>query len=128
MKCGNGIVQNGTGEYEECFTMAAAGKGPVVLAGKTKGNWSGTSAGHTDFAAVKLDANGTEVWRWQVSHAVYLAREVVPIILMTALTICFVQLSMLKTCIERYSYQCPSGIDAILYLIHLWSGHCNGSD
>ena len=56
-----------------------------MLAGFTYGNWSGTSAGSSDFAAVKLDSTGTEVWRWQVSHAVYLAHrrriEFAPIIL-----------------------------------------------
>ena len=82
-----------------------------MLAGETYGNWSGTSTGSLDFAAVKLDANGTEVWRWQVSHAVYLARrgqiKFAPIIILAALTtIGFVQRSVLKTCIERYSYQC----------------------
>lgn len=39
----------------------------VVLAGHTEGEWSTTSAGYFDFAAVKVDADGEEVWRWQVS-------------------------------------------------------------
>lgn len=34
--------------------------------GHTKGDWSGTNAGNADFAAVNLDADGAEVWRYQV--------------------------------------------------------------
>lgn len=44
--------------------------GSVVMAGYTSGDWDGeVHAGGDDFAAVKLDADGNEVWRWQVgSH------------------------------------------------------------
>lgn len=46
----------------------AIGKdGDVFVAGDTNGNWSGVSAGDRDFALCKLDANGTEIWRWQVN-------------------------------------------------------------
>ena len=38
-----------------------------MLAGHTTGNWSGVNAGEPDFAACELDANGSEVWRWQVN-------------------------------------------------------------
>lgn len=40
-----------------------------MLAGVTGGEWGGADSyvgGYYDFAAVKLDANGDEVWRWQV--------------------------------------------------------------
>lgn len=40
--------------------------GNIVLAGWTLGSWANTMVGVTDAAAVKLDANGTELWRWQV--------------------------------------------------------------
>lgn len=40
--------------------------GSVVLAGSTYGNWSGVQAGDKDLAVVKLDADGKEVYRWQV--------------------------------------------------------------
>lgn len=41
--------------------------GSVVLAGVTAGPWRGSHAGGAfDFAAVKLDSSGDEVWRWQV--------------------------------------------------------------
>lgn len=31
------------------------------------GDWNGVNTGHRDFVACKLDANGHEVWRWQVN-------------------------------------------------------------
>lgn len=37
---------------------------PVV--GYTFGGWSGTNAGESDLAAMMLDTDGTEVWRYQV--------------------------------------------------------------
>ena len=40
--------------------------GSVVLAGETRGSWNATSAGDLDWAAMKLDAEGTVVWKWQV--------------------------------------------------------------
>ncbi|CAN0213505.1 unnamed protein product [Ascophyllum nodosum] len=61
----NWVWQDGTDELDQFWAIAAAGNGSVVLAGFTYGNWSGTSAGFSDFAAVKLDSTGTEVWRWQ---------------------------------------------------------------
>ena len=39
----------------------------MYLVGDTFGNWSGVNEGARDFAAVKLDANGSELWRWQVN-------------------------------------------------------------
>lgn len=47
-----------------------ADDGSVVLAGRTSGNWSGTNAGSVDMAAVKLDAEGDIVWKWQVNQLV----------------------------------------------------------
>lgn len=42
--------------------------GSVVLVGSTSGDWSTTHTNSTsqDFAAVKLDADGAELWRFQV--------------------------------------------------------------
>ena len=40
--------------------------GSYILAGHTEGNWNGERNGGRDFAAVKLDAGGKEVWKWQV--------------------------------------------------------------
>ncbi|CAN0524899.1 unnamed protein product, partial [Scytosiphon promiscuus] len=37
-------------------------EGSVLLVGDTSGNWTGVNAGSFDFAAVKLDASGNELW------------------------------------------------------------------
>ena len=37
-----------------------------MLAGETYGNWGSDNAGAADYAAVKLDSGGVEVWRYQV--------------------------------------------------------------
>ena len=53
--------------FDACTAAARAPDGSVVLAGMTSGGWNGTNGGERwDFAAVKLDATGREVWRWQV--------------------------------------------------------------
>lgn len=39
--------------------------GSVVLAGSTSGDWQGNNLGKSDFAAVKLDADGNLLWKWQ---------------------------------------------------------------
>lgn len=49
--------------------------GSVVVAGLTHGNWGAANLGSGDFAAFKLDANGTLLWKWQVNlAAVYRSR------------------------------------------------------
>lgn len=42
----------------------------VVVVGHTRGDWSeaGVHAGAEDFAALKLAANGTLLWKWQVGY------------------------------------------------------------
>lgn len=40
--------------------------GSALIAGATRGNWSGLHAGGDDFAAVVLDGDGLELWKWQV--------------------------------------------------------------
>eukprot|EP00904_Undaria_pinnatifida_P006344 jgi/Undpi1/283/HiC_scaffold_1.g00279.m1 len=57
--------QGGTTEDDIIRGVASVSDGSVVLAGYTKGAWIGANDGSYDFAAVKLDAEGTEVWRWQ---------------------------------------------------------------
>ncbi|CAM9406721.1 unnamed protein product, partial [Ascophyllum nodosum] len=67
----NGTVmwtwQNGTenGDYAESAVIQEDGSVLIVL--ETDGDWDGANIGSDDFAAVKLGANGTEIWRWQVS-------------------------------------------------------------
>lgn len=59
--------QDGTDLYDLLYAVSATEDGSFVLAGKTTGVLSGlASAGGVDFAAVKLDADGNEIWRWQV--------------------------------------------------------------
>lgn len=43
--------------------------GSVIVVGLVNGTWgSKPSIGAADFAAVKLDCNGTVLWRWRVSR------------------------------------------------------------
>ena len=60
------LPQDGTSEDDVIKGVPPGGDGSVILAGHTKGAWNGPNDGSNDFAAVKLDANGTVVWRWQV--------------------------------------------------------------
>ena len=39
----------------------------IILGGYTQSSWSGSNAGGVDFALVALDADGEEIWRWQVT-------------------------------------------------------------
>ncbi|CAN0536546.1 unnamed protein product, partial [Laminaria digitata] len=57
--------QEGTDRFDAFYGAAAAEDGSVVLAGTTWGSWGGASAGRSDFAAVKLAADGAVLWRWQ---------------------------------------------------------------
>lgn len=58
--------QGGTAADDVAKSVALGVDNSIVLGGYTAGNWDGPNAGLNDFAAVKLDANGTELWRWQV--------------------------------------------------------------
>ncbi|CAM9975026.1 unnamed protein product, partial [Scytosiphon promiscuus] len=49
--------------------MTMAEDGSVVVVGYTYGDWDGVNAGGADFAALRLDANGTEIWRYQDGSA-----------------------------------------------------------
>lgn len=63
--------QNGTTGADTLKAAAVGADGSVVLAGATAGSWSGANLrGFSDFAAVKLDSGGKELWRWQVYFAV----------------------------------------------------------
>lgn len=42
--------------------------GSTVLAGSTNGDWNAANAGDDDFAACKLDVDGTLLWKWQVTE------------------------------------------------------------
>ena len=59
--------QNGTSGTDSLQTSTARADGTVVLGGYTQGAWSGSVEGGVDFAIVVLDADGEEIWRWQVT-------------------------------------------------------------
>lgn len=47
--------------------VAVTENNSVVLVGYTEGRFANQSIGEGDFAAVKIDSDGHEVWRWQAS-------------------------------------------------------------
>lgn len=61
------IPQDGTSGQESLYASAVRDDGTIVLGGYTEADWAGSSAGGTDFAMVALDADGEEIWRWQVT-------------------------------------------------------------
>ena len=64
-----GATQDGTEGNDYANTAVTTINGTFVLAGSTYGDWNGSNAGNSDFAAVKLDADGNVIWKWQVSKA-----------------------------------------------------------
>ena len=63
--------QTGTAGEDSFNAAALTHNNSVVLAGYTYGNWNG-NVGGGDFAAVKLDSEGNELWRWQVRYGHFL--------------------------------------------------------
>lgn len=61
-----GIEQGGTERADYVGDIAIGDDGSVFLAGATYGDWGSVNAGGRDFAATKLNADGIELWRWQV--------------------------------------------------------------
>ena len=61
------IPQDGTSEDDSITDTAVRDDGIIILGGDTAGNWTGSNAGGKDFAVVALDADGKEIWRWQVT-------------------------------------------------------------
>ena len=61
--------QEGAAGDDSFLGVVALEDGSVVAAGYVNGTWTGEpSIGETDFAAVKLDSDGTLLWRWRVSR------------------------------------------------------------
>lgn len=62
--------QDGTVGDENGRSLAMADDGSFVIAGESSGNFTGIEAigvgSDSNFAAIKLDSEGAEVWRWQV--------------------------------------------------------------
>lgn len=51
------------------YAVAAAEDDSILLAGYTADTFDGANTGGLDFAAVKLDRDGNEMWRWQVRQS-----------------------------------------------------------
>lgn len=64
--CVSHARQNGTTGNDNVNDVAIGTDGSVFLAGETTGDWGSVNEGRSDFALVKLDAGGNEIWRWQV--------------------------------------------------------------
>ena len=64
------LRQGGSDRVDESRIVFVEDDESVVLIGHTHGLWSGKSYGDVDLAAVKLDVNGGELWRWQVTTLV----------------------------------------------------------
>lgn len=58
--------KNGTSGDDYIRAAAVGDDDSIVLAGYSNGDWSGVGSGLYDFVAVKLDGDGSELWRWQV--------------------------------------------------------------
>lgn len=58
----------GTQSFNTIFGAAMGDDGSVVLAGATNGSWNNSNDDSEDFAAIKLAADGTVRWRWQVTQ------------------------------------------------------------
>lgn len=63
-----GYTQDGTNAYDALKDCVVESDGSVYMVGNTQGEWAKAHSGDSDFAAVKLDEDGRELWRWQVSR------------------------------------------------------------
>lgn len=63
----DGLTQGGPRGDATVHTAAFTDDGSVILAGSTASVWGEDNIGPGDFAASKLDADGTLVWTWQVN-------------------------------------------------------------
>ena len=61
--------QNGTANFDKVCAAVVTADGNIVLSGYTDGDFDGTQIGSYDAAAVKLDTDGQELWRYQVKFA-----------------------------------------------------------
>lgn len=61
-------LQDGTNGDETFEAATVSTDSTVVLAGFSSGSWSIVNQGSNNFAAVKLAADGSEMWKWQVKY------------------------------------------------------------
>lgn len=71
-------IQAGTPEDEHLRGGAVGSDGSTVLVGHSKGDWNGTNAGDYDFVALKVDAQGEIIWKWQVKTIKRLTEQSLP--------------------------------------------------
>lgn len=64
------ISQGGTAEEDRLYGILPLEDNSMVLTGRTSGVWGAVHYGDADFAAVKLDENQAELWRWQVMREI----------------------------------------------------------
>lgn len=60
--------QDGTSGEDVFRGIPMAENGSVIAVGQTGGDWDGVNAGSDDFVALRLDADGEEIWRYQVIY------------------------------------------------------------
>lgn len=61
-------IQDGTLDSDRGRAIAMDDDGSMVIAGSSLGEWDIPSIGDWDMAAFKLDADGTLLWKWQVTR------------------------------------------------------------
>lgn len=61
------MKQGGTSEDDVFLGGGMGDNSSVILVGSSYGNWADTNKGGEDFIAVKLDADGNILWKWQVN-------------------------------------------------------------
>lgn len=59
--------QDGTSSNDSFEAVALMEDGSFILTGYSEGSWNGANKGAADFVALKIDSDGKEIWKWQVS-------------------------------------------------------------
>ena len=60
------VLQDGSEEWDYINAAAGADDGSVIIAGNTWDSYEDVNAGYSDFVAVKIDGDGSIIWKWQV--------------------------------------------------------------
>lgn len=61
------LRQEGTSSYDGVFGVVVVEDGTLIFAGYTQGAWAANKDDElAELAMVKMDSNGTVIWRWQV--------------------------------------------------------------
>lgn len=65
------VWQEGTEAADYVSVVLVGEDGGLVLAGYSTGAWGQQNLGEEDFVVIKLDEDGSELWRWQVKRPVF---------------------------------------------------------